>query len=72
MPSPDPKTPGDGPPEEDEHGAKLAKFFSELEQDVPGGQPQPDNLTPTKVSFCNQTALTGIAPADAALLLRSL
>ncbi len=40
MPSPDPKTPGDGstPPEEDEHGAKIAKFFSELEQEVSGSE----------------------------------
>ena len=37
MPSPDPKTPGDGstPPEEDEHGANIAKFFSQLEQEAP-------------------------------------
>jgi hypothetical protein len=44
MPSPDPKTPGDGspPPEDDEHGAKLAKFFSQLEQEVPdSGTEQP-------------------------------
>ena len=45
MPSPDPKTPGDGPPEEDEQGAKLAKFFSELEQDVPGPMPEPPGDT---------------------------
>jgi hypothetical protein len=40
MSSPDPKTPGDGspPPEEDEHGAKIAKFFSELEQEVSGSE----------------------------------
>ena len=40
MPSPDPKTPGDGspPPEDDEHGAKLAKFFSQLEQEVPDSE----------------------------------
>jgi hypothetical protein len=40
MPSPEPRTPGDGPapPEEDEHGAKLAKFFSELEQEDSGSK----------------------------------
>ena len=40
MSSPDPKTPGDGspPPEEDEHGANIAKFFSELEQEVSGSE----------------------------------
>jgi len=36
MPKPDPKVPGDGPavPEDEEHGAKLAQFFSELEREV--------------------------------------
>jgi hypothetical protein len=40
MSSSDPKTPGDGstPPEDDEHGAKLAKFFSQLEQEVPDSE----------------------------------
>jgi len=40
MPSPEPKMPGGGPapPEEDEHGAKIAKFFSELEQEVSGSE----------------------------------
>ena len=47
MPSPDPKTPGDGSaaPEDDEHGAKLAKFFSELEQDeAPDPDPEPPGV----------------------------
>jgi hypothetical protein len=37
MSKPDPKVPGEGPesPAEDEHGAKLAKLFREIEEDMP-------------------------------------
>lgn len=42
MPKPDPMEPGDAPaaPEDDEHGAPLAKFFRELEEEQ--SEPEPE------------------------------
>ena len=48
MPKPDPNAPGDGPnvPEDEEHGAKLAQFFSELEREAaePKMEPPQDQM----------------------------
>ena len=48
MPKPDPRKPGDAPaaPEDDEHGAPLAKLFRELEEEQTEPELQEKAITP--------------------------